>query len=96
MWGAGAVIMRLKTYAEDSPAHLNYQHIAANAAALLGICEHVFCILTQQRNITSPDIIAEWDWQQCRALSVVPRHMTGPENSRVYLDVVEVGYLPFL
>ena len=67
MCGAGAVIKRLKTYAEDFPAHLNFDYMPANAAALLRICEPVSHIVTQQLNIASPEIIAKWNSQICRA-----------------------------
>jgi hypothetical protein len=53
--------MRLKTYAEDSPAHLNIQYLLANAAALLRICKTVSGILTLPRNNATPDLIAKWD-----------------------------------
>jgi len=58
---AGAVITRLKTYAEDSPVHLNFDHLPAHAAALLRVCEPVSRILTMQLNNSSPDSIAKWD-----------------------------------
>jgi len=65
---AGAVISRLKTYAEDSPVHVNFDHMGANVAALLRILEPVSHILTHTPiSIASPDIIATWDWQICRA-----------------------------
>jgi hypothetical protein len=35
--GAGSVITRLKTYADNSPVHLNLNQMAAKAAALPGI-----------------------------------------------------------
>jgi len=37
--GAGSVITRLKTYADNSPVHLNLNQMAAKAAALPGISQ---------------------------------------------------------
>ena len=58
---AGAVITRLKAYGDGAPACLNFDHMPANAAALLQLCEPVSCILIQQLTIASPDNIAKWD-----------------------------------
>jgi len=53
--------MRLKTYAKDSPVHLNFDHLPANPVALLRICEPESRILTLQLNNASPETIAKWD-----------------------------------
>jgi hypothetical protein len=39
--------------------YLNIDHMPANAAALLQICKPWFCILIEQLNTASPDIIAK-------------------------------------
>jgi hypothetical protein len=66
MYCAEAVITSLKIYAEDAPAHQNFDHLAANAAALVRISKQVCRVLTQQLNNTSFDMIARWDKQRCR------------------------------
>jgi len=59
--------MQLKTYAENSLAHLNFDHLLPNVAALLRICKPVSGIVPQQLNIISPDSLGNWDWQKLRA-----------------------------
>jgi len=51
MCWAGAVITWLKTYAEDTPEHLNFDHMPANAAELLQIHQPVSRNLTPQLTI---------------------------------------------
>jgi len=46
--------MRLKTYAEDSAVHMKFDHIPADAAALLRIRESVFRILTHTHQSVWP------------------------------------------
>jgi len=68
--GAGSVITRLKTYADNSPVHLNLNLMAANAAALPGISQSVSHILTQLFNIAMTYFIAKLDCQICSARSI--------------------------
>jgi len=72
----GAVIMWLKTYAEDCPVHLNFDHMPANGTPLLRICKSVTPILTQLFNITSLGLYTEldlWSWGSCR-ITRIRRH----------------------
>jgi len=68
--GAGSVITRLKTYADNSPVHLNFNKMAAKAAALPGISQSVSHIVTQLFNITMTYFIAKLDCQICSARSI--------------------------
>lgn len=88
MCWAGAVIMWLKIYIEHSLAILNFNHMPANAAAILQIRKLVSRILTPQLNITSPDNIAICDWGICRTWSVITRLVTDPEHFLLYLNLV--------
>jgi hypothetical protein len=76
MYSAGAVLTRHRTYAEDSQAHLNLDHIPANVVAFLRICKPVSCNLTLQLHLSSPAFLAKWDFQTIRAWPVVTRLMT--------------------
>jgi len=68
--GAGSVITRLKTYAGNSPVHLNLNQMTAKAAALPGISQSVPHILTQLFNIAMTYFIAKLDCQICSARSI--------------------------
>jgi len=90
--GAGSVLTWLKTYAGDSPVHLNFDHIPPNTAVLLRMRKVVSWILTQQLNIAPTDYVAKWDWQIRSATSIVKRGMADPDNSLVYLRVVRLCF----
>jgi len=89
--GAGSVITRLKTYADNSPVHLNLNQMGANAAALPGISQLVSHILTQLFNVATTYFIAKLDCQICSAPSIWTRLMTYGRDSPVCLIFPELG-----
>jgi hypothetical protein len=86
---AAAVITRLKTYAVDSLAHLNVDHVAWRAAGLLWICELGSLSQTQQLNIALPDFLAKLDcqifrsWYGAMRLTTDWRFPTAPGNGSI-------------
>ena len=89
--GAGFVITRLKRYANNSPVYLNWNQMAANAAALPGISQSVSHILTQLSNIAPTYVIAKLDYRICSARTIQTRLMTYGQDSPVRLKVAELG-----
>ena len=67
---AGSVIMRLKTYADNSPVHLNLNQMATQAAASPGFSQSVSHILTELFNIGMTYFIAKLDCQICSVRSI--------------------------
>jgi len=65
--GAGSVRMWIKTYANSSPVHLNFDQIAAKAAALPGISKPVSYILTQLFNLALTYLVPKMHCQICSA-----------------------------
>jgi len=61
--GTGSVITRLKTYAYDFLVHLDFNHKAANEAALPGISKLVTHIVTLLFDITLTNLIEKFDCQ---------------------------------
>jgi len=68
--GAESVITRLKTYADNSPVHLNLKQMAAKASASPGISQSVSHILTQLFNNAITYFVAKLDCQICSAQSI--------------------------
>jgi len=89
--GAGSVITQLKTYANNSPVHLDLNQMEAKAAALPGISQLVSHILTQLFNMAMTYFIAKLDCQNCSARSVYMRLMSYGQDSPVRLKVTELG-----
>ena len=84
--GAGSVITRLKTYADNSPVHLNLNQMAAKAAALPGI-SHVGVSYSDTAIQSRHDILY---CQICSAWSIETRLMAYGQDSPVRLKVVEL------
>jgi len=88
--GAGSVLMWLNTYCDGYLVHLIWDHMTAKAAALPGISNPIFYILTPLFNIAFTDIIAKWDCWISSAQSMVMIFMPYEEESTLHQKVSEL------
>jgi len=77
--------------AQDSPAHLNFEHMPAIDAGLPRISEPCLKFRHKKSQYRLDSLLAKLDWQISGAGSIITRLKMYPDNSPVHLNLNQMA-----